>query len=147
MNNLWQFSGASQQGFLSTSLGNTIKVKSCFVPSEKVGAGIPAEKGPGLLCRARTSFLFGQCYPARVSDKGQFHTTARLLVNSVTSTESSNYNLKLKATCVQLFCGSGQSLLQVPLVRRYSPDEITSINSNTEIQCVHPFYFNFSSSK
>lgn len=47
--------------------------------------------------------------------------------------ESSNYNLKRKASCIQLFHGSGQSLLQVHLVRRHSPDEITSISSNTDV--------------
>lgn len=98
-----------------------------------------------MVCRARTSFLFGQCYWESHND--QLHTTARLLLSSVTSTQSSNYNVQLKASCVQLFYGSGQSLLQVHSVRRCSPDEIISINSSTEMQCIHPFYFNFSSSK
>lgn len=108
-------------------------MKCCFVPSEKVWAGIHIEKEPSMLCRARTLFLFRQLYSVRVSDKDQFHTTGRLVANSVTSMESSNYNLKLKASCIQLFHGSGQSLPQVHLDRRHSPDEITSISSNTDV--------------
>lgn len=52
-------------------------------------------------CRERTwhalqskDFIFVWAMLLRVSDKDQFHATARLLVSSVTSTELSNYNVK-----------------------------------------------------
>lgn len=62
-------------------------------------------------------------YPMLLED--QFHATARLVVNSVTSMESSNHSLKIKPSHVQLFCGSVQSLLHIHLIRTKSLDEIT----------------------
>lgn len=78
-----------------------------------------------MLHRARTLFLFSQCYTVKVSDKYQLHTTARLVVNSVSSMETSNYNLNIKASHIQLFRGCAQSLLHIRLIRLKSLDEIT----------------------
>lgn len=86
------YSCAFQQFILTTSLWvKQFEVNSyCFLPFEKAWAEIHLEKGTSMLCRARTLFLFNQCYSVKVSDKDQFHTTAILVVNSTTSMESSN---------------------------------------------------------
>lgn len=61
--------------------------------------------------------------------------------------ESSNFNLKIKPSHVQLFRGNFQSLLHIHLITRKSLDEITWFNANIKMQYINPFYFNFSSSK
>lgn len=143
MNNLWEYLSIIQQHLLTTSLWvKQFEVRSCwFPPFEEVQAGTHVEKGTGMLCRARTWFLFSRCYLVKVSNKNQFHTTGRLAVNSVTSTESSNYNFKIKPSHIPSSCGSVQSLLHIHLIRRKSLDEVTWINTNIKTQYINPFYF------
>lgn len=139
LNNLWQFKYFPVVYSHSPSLGRTISSRALFISFQKSMGWNALEKGNNMLHRARTLFLFSQCHSVKVSDMYQLHTTARLVVSSVSSMETSDYNLNIEASHIQLFRGCAQSLLHIRLIRLKSLDEITWIDANVKMLYSNPF--------